>query len=144
MAKACTTSTSVGTCSSGTEAEAPSDGSLLPRREPGDVSITVLRLCVMDVTGTRFAVICSCLCTWNLPVSASAPDEEGVSVMNEGGFGRVRLGGDLVVAFAIRTNGFAKRWFQPAWTKENRGTIARQNSHTPTSREHTTVRKADH
>ena len=42
--------------------------------------------------------------------------------MNEGGFGRVRLGGDLVVAFAIRTNGFAKRWFQPAWTKENRGT----------------------
>eukprot|EP00964_Phaeocystis_antarctica_P073442 scaffold45043_cov63-Phaeocystis_antarctica.AAC.4 len=100
MAKACTTSTSVGTwcSSSGTEAEVPSAGSLAPRRGPGDVSITTLRLCVMDVT-PLIGDICSCRCTRNLPVSASAPDEEGVSVRNEGGFGRERLGGDLVMAY---------------------------------------------
>jgi hypothetical protein len=83
---------------------------LLPRREPGDWSITRLRLCVIDVTGSRFGVICSCLCTWNLPVSASAPDEEGVSVRNEGGLGRVRLGGDLVMPYDM-ANGWET--FQP-------------------------------
>ena len=43
-------------------------------------------------------------------MSASAPDEEGVSVRNEGGLGRVRLGGDLVMPYDM-ANGWET--FQP-------------------------------
>jgi len=71
------------------------------RRGPGLVLITTLRLCVIG----------SSLCRWNLPVSASAPEEAGVFIMADGGFAALWRCGGLVMPYDMTCTNALKRLF---------------------------------
>ena len=63
----------------------------------------------MLITTLRLWVIGSSLCSWNLPVSASAPEEVGVFIMADGGFGALWRGGGLVMPYDMTCTNAVKR-----------------------------------
>ena len=66
----------------------------------------------MLITTLRLCVIGSSLCRWNLPVSASAPEEAGVFIMADGGFAALwRPCGGLVMPYDMTCTNALKRLF---------------------------------
>ena len=63
------------------------------------------------ITTLRLCVIGSSLCRWNLPVSASAPEEAGVFIMADGGFAALWRCGGLVMPYDMTCTNALKRLF---------------------------------
>ena len=72
----------------------------------------------MLITTLRLCVIGSSLCRWNLPVSASAPEEVGVFIMADGGFAALwRPCGGLVMPYDMTCTNAMKRLFRASVSK---------------------------